>query len=289
MEASKELSKPTGKDVGTLVINKIGDLVSNTGLTMPEGYNYVNAIKASALALHGMSDKDGHPILEVCTTSSIQNALFEMVTKGLDVSKKQAYFIKRGNKLTLQESYFGKLLQLRRIYPKFELTPRVIYEGDEFRYSTDISTGRKFLVKHEQRLENTDNNFVGAYVYLPCSDGGRNLYLMTRKQILAAWSKSSDARHSVHNQFTEKMVIKTIVSSACGMIINSDTRLMNYSVNPNEGTPEAVEVGECSNCDEVIDIDAADDDTAVIVEEEPISEDNSEIASDETAKDDVDF
>ena len=112
---------------------------------------------------------------------------------------------------------------------------------------------------------------------------------MTRKQILAAWSKSSDTHHSVHNQFTEKMVIKTIVSSACNMIINSDTRLMNYSFNPNEGTPEAVEVGEYSEHDEVVDIDAADDDTAVVVEEEPVSVDNSEIASDETAKDDVDF
>lgn len=279
---SKELSKPTSNDVGTLVINKVGDLVSNTGLTMPEGYNYVNAIKASALALHGMTDSSGHPILEVCSPASIQNALFEMVTKGLDVSKKQAYFIKRGNKLTLQESYFGKLLQFRRIYPKFELTPRVIYEGDEFAYATNIATGRKFLVKHEQKLDNIDNNFVGAYVYLPCSDGDRNLYVMTRKQILAAWSKSSDARHSVHNQFTEKMVIKTILSSACGMIINSDTTLMNYSSNPNEDTPEAIEVGEYSEPDEVIDIDACDN------EEIPVVNDNESVSSDSDIVEDKD-
>ena len=211
-------------DIGTMVISRVGDLAS-AGFTMPADYNHVNAIKASFLMLTEMRDRDGKSPIETCTKESIQTALFDMATKGLDVSKKQGYFIKRGNKLCLDESYFGKVLQVKRVFSEFDPKPRVVYQGDVFEYGTDAQTGRRYLVKHEQKLENTDNDFVGAYMYIPCADGGKDLYVMTKKQILTAWSKSSSRDQTTHKQFTDKMVGKTIVNSACNMIINSTPSL----------------------------------------------------------------
>lgn len=216
-------------DIGTMVISRVGDLAS-AGFTMPADYNHVNAIKASFLMLTEMRDRDGKSPLETCTKESIQTALFDMATKGLDVSKKQGYFIKRGNKLCLDEGYFGDILQVRRVYPNFDPEPRVIYQGDEFVYDTDPATGRKRLVKHEQKLENTDNDFVGAYMYIPCADGGQKLYTMTRKEIYEAWNQSGDKNHTTHKRFPAKMIGKTIIKSACSTIINATPSLQVASV-----------------------------------------------------------
>lgn len=224
-------------DYGTQVIKRVEGLCSN-GFSVPADYNYVNAIKASQLILSELTDKSsGKSVLEVCTPASIQTALFKMVTKGLDVSKGQAYFIKRGSKLTLQDSYFGNILQVKRIFPSFDPKPRVIYEGDEFEYYTNPLTGKRVLAKHEQKLENIDGDFRGAYMYIPCKDGQSDLYIMTKKQIMTAWDKSTDKNQSVHKTFKEKMICKTLVNSACSMIINS-TPECSYLNTQTEADPD---------------------------------------------------
>lgn len=222
----------TKTKVGDQVIARVENL-TKAGFTMPRDYNPVNAIKASMLVLQELEDKNHKPALEVCTQNSIASALFEMATKGLDVSKKTAFFIIRGTKLCLHESYFGKALQVKRIYPNYEPHPVVVHEGDEFVYTIDPETGYKKLVKHEQKLENLDKDFVGAYMYIPTADGKQDLYIMTKKQILTAWSKSSSTQQLTHKQFTEKMASKTIVNSGLNMVINS-TPDLSYASNEDE-------------------------------------------------------
>lgn len=204
------------QNVGDQVIARVNNLCE-AGFNMPKDYNYVNAIKMSMLKLQDLKDKNGKSALEVCTPSSIQTGLFLMCCKGLNAALNQIYFIVRGNQLCAQDSYFGKVLMVKRIYPNWNPVPVVIREGDVFEYGIDPSTGKKFIVKHEQKLENMDNGFVGGYMYLP--DG--ELYIMTKKQILTAWSKSSSREQTTHKQFDEKMVQKTLVNSGCNIIINS--------------------------------------------------------------------
>lgn len=204
------------KNVGDQVIARVNSLCE-AGFSMPKDYNYVNAIKMSMLKLQELKDKNGKSALEVCTPTSIQTALFQMCCKGLSAGLNQCYLLVRGNQLCLQESYFGKVLMVKRIYPDWNPTPVVVREDDVFEYSIDPATGKKFVVKHEQKLENMDKGFVGAYMYLPTGE----LYIMTKKQIMTAWSKSSSTQQLTHKQFDEKMVAKTIVNSGCNMVINS--------------------------------------------------------------------
>jgi len=208
------------KDVGQQVIDRVSALCE-AGFTMPKGYNYINAIKASMLELQSVVDKNKRPALEVCTPASIQSFLFNMCIKGLDVSRKTCYPIVRGDKLCLHEGYFGSILQVRRLYPNWTPIAHTIREGDEFVYTIDPENGKMKLVKHEQKLENLDKEFVGAYMFLPCADGDQELYVMTRKQILTAWSKSSNTSLTTHKQFDEKMALKTIYNSGCQKVINS--------------------------------------------------------------------
>lgn len=227
--ATKEVAT-VKQNVGDSVIARVNSLCE-VGFHMPSDYQYVNAIKASMLVLQDLKDRNGKPALEVCTQNSIASALFSMAIKGLDVSKKTAYFIIRGDQLCLHESYFGKVLQVKRIYPNFDPHPVVIHEGDEFVYEIDPKSGCKKIVKHTQSLENLDKDFVGAYMYLPTADGGQDLYIMSKKQIMTAWSKSSSSQQTVHKTFTEKMIAKTIVNSGCNMIINSTPDLAFAAAN----------------------------------------------------------
>lgn len=225
------------QNVGDQVIARVEEL-NKVGFIMPSDYSYVNAIKASLLKLQDLKDKNGKNALEVCTPNSISTALFLMATKGLDASKNTCYLIVRGNQLCMHESYFGKVLQVKRIYPNFNPSPVVIHEGDDFVYDIDPMTGRKRIVKHVQKLENLDKDFIGAYMYIPTSDGGQDLYIMTKKAIMTAWSKSSSREMSVHKTFSEKMISKTIINSACNMIINSTPSLSYLSDDAPNGNTE---------------------------------------------------
>ena len=242
-------------NVGDQVIARVNSLCE-AGFSMPKDYNYVNAIKMSMLKLQDLKDKNGRSALEACTPASIQTALFKMCCKGLNMALNQCYPIVRGNTLCIDDSYFGKVLMVKRIYPSWEPMPVVIREGDVFEQGIDPATGRKYVIKHEQKLENIDNGFIGGYMYLPTGE----LFIMTKKQIMTAWSKSSSREQATHKQFDEKMVKKTLVNSGCNLIINStpeyqlsmdDETAMMESKLPD--TEKYVEVEE-SDC-EVVEVD----------------------------------
>ena len=243
-------TKKTSSNVGQLVLSRV-DEMCKVGFTMPKDYNYVNAVKATMLKLQEVKDKNGKPALEVCTPSSIQSALFSMVVKGLDVSKNQAYLVCYGQQLQLQESYFGKVLQVKRIFPEWEPRPNIVHEGDTFKYAVNPETGRKELVEHTQSLENLDKPIVGGYIYLPCADGGKDLYCMTIKQIMASWSKSRSGGATA-KQFPEKMAMKTLVNSGCTMVINSTPSQSNIADNSDD--PNAPQEPEYAYAEEVVEV-----------------------------------
>ena len=249
-------AKKTTSNVGTLVLNRV-DEMCKIGFTMPKDYNYVNAVKATMLKLQEVKDKNGKPALEVCTPASIQSALFSMVVKGLDVSKNQAYLVCYGQQLQLQESYFGKVLQVKRIFPDWEPRPNIVHEGDTFKYTVNPETGRRELVEHTQSLENLDKPIVGGYIYLPCADGGKDLYCMTIKQIMASWSKSRSGGATA-KQFPEKMAMKTLVNSGCTMVINSTPSQSNIADNSDDpNAPEHTQ--EFDDAEEVVEVNELPD------------------------------
>jgi recombination protein RecT len=213
-------NKLVKKDIGTQVLDRVNQLCE-AGFKMAPDFSAINAIKATMLMLQQVVDKNKRPALEVCTPVSIQTALFEMCVQSLDVSKRQAYLLVRGDKLCFQPSYFGHILQVKRLFPDWSPVAHTVREGDEFEYTINPDNGKMKLVKHTQKLENLDKDFIGAYMYLPCADGEPELYVMTRKQIMRAWSKSSSQSLQTHKDFDEKMALKTIINSGCTKVINA--------------------------------------------------------------------
>lgn len=207
-------------DMCEQVITRINQL-SETGLQMPKDFHAPTAIRMTMLKLQELKDKNNKPALEVCTKESIANALFRMCLWGLNCGLNQAYPIVRGNQLCIDPSYFGKVLMVKRIFPNWNPKAHVVRDGDEFEFEIDKDSGLTKLVKHKTKLENIDKDFIGAYIYMPTASGELDLYVMTAKQIRAAWAKSSSTTQATHKAFDQKMISKTIINSACNMIINS--------------------------------------------------------------------
>ena len=281
--------KKTVKSVGDIVLSRVNEM-SDAGFTLPADYNPTNAIKASMLVLQEIKDKNGKPALEVCTQASIQTALFKMLAFGEDVSKVQGYFIVYGSQLQYQESYFGKVLRVRRIFPEWTPVPMLIHEGDSFEFTIDPETGRKKVLKHEQKLENIDKAIIGGYLYIPCADGGKDLYIMTAKEIAAAHSKSRGGG-AVHKQFSTKMYSKTLVSSGCNYILNStpsQSTVADNSDDPNapETEPEYADAEEIVEVKELPDAPQYVDTETGEIKDEPAPEAPAQA---QTHDDDSDF
>lgn len=214
------------------VLEHVQALQEAGDLKLPENYAAGNQVKLAWLNLLEVTDKAGHPALEVCTKESIANALLEMLVKGLSVAKKQCDFIVYGNKLTLQEEYHGTIAVARRVGGVVGVpTGNVIYEGDEFVYSIDPKTGRKYIVKHEQDFRNIDmNKIAGAYATIQLSDGSTHVEIMNMNQIRQAWMQGATKGQSpAHKNFPDQMAIKTVISRGCKLYISTSDDAGLYS------------------------------------------------------------
>lgn len=218
----KDIEQLTNKDIIKVSIERVSEMVAS-GVTMPDDYNYQRAIQSSMLVLMQLVDNETKkPLLSTCTKLSVYEAMFKMVSMGLDVSKKQGYFIKYGNKITFVESYFGNIVLAKRASKYFKPIANVVHEGDVFDFGIDPKTGFTKIYKHETKLENLDKPIVAAYAYVTDNDGDTNVKVMTDKQIRTAWSKSRNFNQTVHNKFGDEMAKKTVINSACKIIINTN-------------------------------------------------------------------
>ena len=191
------------------------------GLSFPDDYNVANALTGAYLVLKETTDKSGKPILETCSQVSIANALMDMCVLGLNVQRKQGYFIAYGGKCQFQRSYFGNITIARRFGLK-DIHAEVIYEGDNFVYH--IEDGNKVLDKHEQSIMNIDNDkIIGAYAVVIMQDGTKMLEVMNMKQIKQSWQQGYGYKEGsgTHSKFADQMAKKTVINRALKQIINT--------------------------------------------------------------------
>lgn len=211
------------KEIASQVLTKINAFMEAGELKLPNDYSPENALKGAMLILEELKDKSGRPLLEVCSRPSVAQALLKMCVEGLSPLKKQGYFIIYGSELVWMRSYQGSLALARRVGGVFDVVPNAIYEADEFEYSIDIETGYKKLIKHNQNIKNIDNSKItGAYALVIYNDGRKDLEVMTMQEIKQAWLQGyAKGNSGAHNNFTQEMCKKTVISRACKTPINS--------------------------------------------------------------------
>jgi recombination protein RecT len=214
----------------------------------------LNALKAAALLLPEVKNKDGIPVLKSCTADSIKGALLSMCVQGLNPNKHQCYFIAYGEHLALQRSYFGDIGVAKQVDPSIEdIFASVVFEGDKFEYT--IKRGKIVEINHSQKLENKNHPIVAAYATVVYQDGREISQVMTWPQIVKAWTQSpthpvgADGKidpKSTHGKFPEEMAKKTVIHRVCKPIIDSssDESLLIHYAKQTDDAADAAEADE---------------------------------------------
>lgn len=214
------------KAITDTVMKRVAELDKNGGINVPKGYSAANQINLAMLSLAEMKDKrTNEPVLATVSQTSVANALLKMCILGLSLEKKQCVFIKYGNELQFQPEYHGNILLAKRAGAG-DPQAQVIYEGDTFEYIINPKTGKKEVVRHEQRLENIDNSkIIGAWCMVPYADHPEvepKVEVMTIAEIRQSWMQGATKGQSgAHNNFTQEMCKKTVISRACKLFLST--------------------------------------------------------------------
>lgn len=220
MEKKNELAKRKS-EITDQVLSRLREFQDN-GLKLPKDFSPENALKAAYLVLSEKETADKKPVLEACTTSSIGNALLNMVVDGTNPMKNQCSFIAYANELQYDRTYFGDEMMFKRDAGGKSVVPVAIHAKDKFSFKVDFSTGIKEVTQHEQTLESLNSPVVGAYCYLTWNDGTKYLEIMTIDQIEAAWAqRKGNPKSPAHKNFPDEMAKKTVVRRACKPYLNS--------------------------------------------------------------------
>lgn len=220
-DLAREMGLTLPKTFGDVVFNTVTNYTESGELTLPANYSAGNALKGAMLILQQTKDRNGRPLAEVATKESIAQSLLEMVIQGLDPTANQAYFIIRGNQLTMMRSYFGSMKALRRLDSVADVWANVIYEGDVI--EVGFENGREVVVKHETDFANRDYAIKGAYAVIKRTDGDLDYTIMTKKEIDTAWSQTSMKNNAVQQKYPQEMAKRTVLNRAAKTYINTDS------------------------------------------------------------------
>lgn len=192
------------------------------GLTFPADYNPANELMGAYLILKDATDRNGKPVLDVCSPQSVAAALMEMVNKRLSMLKGQCYPIAYAGKLNCQPSVYGNIANARR-YGMVDINATPIYEGDEFVFH--IEDGKKVVDKHTMSFANMDNTkIIGAYAVAVLKDGTKKTEIMTMAQIKQSWQQGfgyKENGNGTHQKFTDQMCEKTVKNRLVKHIIRT--------------------------------------------------------------------
>ena len=204
------------------------------GITVPKGYNIGNEIETAMFYISQNTEA-----LTKCSETSIISALRDMVLQGLSISKKQIYPIVYGNQLQMQRSYFGTMAILKRLFPNYEITANVLYEGDSYDYCYDEVGNYFYVTNVKSSLENRDKPIIAAFGTIYDTRTKERIYgcVMTKKEIDKNWAKGKT--HNVQNDFPQEMAKRTLINRMCKTFINTASDLNSEIVGAYNRSTEA--------------------------------------------------
>lgn len=224
------------------------------GMVLPPNFNPTNSLKKARFMLNDMK-VNGKPVLEVCTEMSIVQCLLDSVAKGLDFSEGQIYFIPRNGVMTTMESVYGRIVRAKRASKNYKPIVQYVHEGDEFLFGADVETGATKIFKHTTSLENLDKPIIAAYTYVTDNDGVTEVFIMTKREWLKSWTKSSNGA-SVAKEFERDMIYRTIIKKSTKSLVNANANAYFAPLNDDDDAPLAgdrmPEVDEQSQAEEFV-------------------------------------
>ena len=158
------------------------------GITMPKGYSANNQIMLAFLQLSSMTDKRTGQ--PILTNVSPQSVANALLSMCI------------------------KGLSLEK--------------DDVFEFTINPHTGKKEVLKHDQKLANIDNaKIIGAWCLVPyaeCPELEPKVEVMTLDEIKTAWMQGATKGQSdAHLRFTQEMCKKTVIGRACKQFVQTSS------------------------------------------------------------------
>lgn len=240
MSAAPAIQTPSAPkpSIVAIVQRQIDALISKDALVFPEDFSVANALAAAKLTLQTVQNLEKKPVVDangrptgVVTEASMVNAIFDMCVQGLNVGKKQGYFIVYGNQLTFQRSYFGEMALAMRVRPDIDFYADVVRADDEFETEKIRTNKRGFIeviTKHKVARPRK-SPITDAYVGMFDINTGEDiaLQIMDIDRIHKSWAKSKtykpDAKYGPHVEFEDEMAMRTVIRRICKPVINSSS------------------------------------------------------------------
>lgn len=213
------------------VLDRINQMKTTQGLSLPRNYNASNALNAAFLELQKVQDRSHRPALEACTQDSIVKALLDMTLQGLSPAKDQCYFIVYGNELQMQRSYFGTVAAVKRLDGVQKVRAEVVHQDDDFEIGANDDM--ELVVKRfNPKFENQDKPIIGAFAIIK-TDKGTDFTVMTKKEIDQSWAQTRQKNNKVQQNFSQEMAKRTVLNRAAKMFINTsdDSDLLTGAIN----------------------------------------------------------
>ncbi len=221
-----------GEEITKSVIARVTNYIELGGLTVPDDYNPVNSVRAGMLAILSTEDKNGSKALDVCEKSSVENAIMEMIQKGLNPLRKQCSFVVFGKTLKMMPEHSGNIVMAQRNGLK-KIIAKVIYKDDDFDYEIDTDTGLTKITRHKQSMDNIRKEDIkGAYAIMINDDGTVDAEIMTKAEITEAWKMAQGYPTKAHINFPGPMSEKTVINRATKRYIRTDTDIDNEFGDP---------------------------------------------------------
>lgn len=195
------------------ILSSFSKLVSQDQLHFPQGYALGNQLKLMYLSLMQ------NAVIGKATPQSIGEALSEATLQGLEIDKKQLYFIVYGDKLTMFRSYYGDVAVAKRTGLVKDIRARVIYQDEPYELETN-EDGEVEVKNHKAILGSFDKDIVGVYAWADLPNGKRLYTIMTWNEVQANWRKSK-TNQGVHKEFPQEMAKRTAIRRLVKMIFNT--------------------------------------------------------------------
>lgn len=158
--------------------------------------------------------------------------LKNLITLGVDISQRQAYFLTYGNEITSVLDYKTLMVLIKKHTNVKSIDAQLVYENENFK----VEQGK--VVEHRQNpfaSKDEKGALVGAYSIFTLDDGSKDYYFTSLEEInkVKECSKSANSKFSPWNNWYDEMVKKTVIRKGMKfypMILDNEQRVALDSV-----------------------------------------------------------
>lgn len=180
------------------------------------------------------NSKNGKLVEQAIQANPVKFAIYlkNLITLGVDISQKQAYFLPYGNEITSVLDYKTLMALIKKHTNVKSIDAQLVYENEVFH----VEQGK--VVEHRQNpfaSKDEKGNLVGAYSIFTLDDGSKDYYFASLDEInkVKECSKSANSKFSPWNNWYDEMVKKTVIRKGMKfypMILDNEQRIALDSV-----------------------------------------------------------